>query len=99
MRLGLRALAIEAGAHRAVIDAVAVAAERAGFATLWSGEHVVTVDRSASRYPYSDDGQIAISSTADWIDPMIGLCFAPEDPHAAADWVSALADHWLSALG
>ena len=34
------------------------------------------VDRSESRYPYSDDGQIAIPSTADWIDPMVGLSFA-----------------------
>ncbi|MFI5507573.1 LLM class F420-dependent oxidoreductase [Mycobacterium sp. NPDC051804] len=76
MQLGLHALGIGAGADRAVIDAVASGAERAGFATLWSGEHVVMVDRSTSRYPYSDDGQIAIPSTADWIDPLIGLSFA-----------------------
>ena len=76
MRLGLHALGIGAGARRAVIDAVASAAERCGFATLWSGEHVVMVDRSTSRYPYADDGQIAVPATADWIDPMIGLSFA-----------------------
>jgi len=76
MRLGLHALGIGAGADRAVIDAVAVGAEKCGFATLWSGEHVVMVDRSASRYPYSDDGQIAVPAVADWIDPLIGLGFA-----------------------
>jgi probable F420-dependent oxidoreductase len=76
MRLGLHALGIGAGAKRTVIDTVAAAADRCGFATLWSGEHVVMVDRSASRYPYSDDGQIAVPSTADWIDPLIGLSFA-----------------------
>lgn len=76
MQLGLHALGIGAGAERAVIDAVAAAAEGAGFATLWSGEHVVMVDRSESRYPYSDDGQIAVPAVADWIDPMIGLSFA-----------------------
>jgi probable F420-dependent oxidoreductase len=76
MRVGLHALGIGSGARRAVIDAVAAAAERAGFATLWSGEHVVMVDRSTSRYPYSDDGQIAVPATADWIDPLIGLSFA-----------------------
>lgn len=76
MELGLHALGIGTGAERSVIDAVAVGAERAGFATLWSGEHVVMVDHSASRYPYSDDGQIAIPSTVDWIDPLIGLSFA-----------------------
>src|SRR6201991_741315 len=75
MRLGLHALGIGSGADRSVIDAVAAAAESAGFATLWSGEHVVMVDRSASRYPYSDDGQIAVPSEADWIDPLIGLSF------------------------
>jgi probable F420-dependent oxidoreductase len=76
MRLGLHALGIGSGATRSVIDAVAAAAERCGFATLWSGEHVVMVDRSASRYPYSDDGQIAVPAAADWLDPMIGLSFA-----------------------
>jgi probable F420-dependent oxidoreductase len=75
MQVGLHALGIGPGATRGVIDAVAVAAERSGFATLWSGEHVVMVDRSASRYPYSEDGQIAVPATADWIDPLIGLSF------------------------
>lgn len=76
MRLGLHALGIGAGATRAVIDSVAAAAERCGFATLWSGEHVVMVDRSSSRYPYSADGRIAVPATADWVDPLIGLSFA-----------------------
>ncbi len=76
MRLGLHALGIGSGANRAVIDAVAAAAERAGFATLWSGEHVVMVDESASRYPYAADGHIAVPAVADWIDPLIGLSFA-----------------------
>jgi probable F420-dependent oxidoreductase len=74
--LGLHALGIGNGADRAVIDAVAAAADSAGFATLWSGEHVVMVDESASRYPYSDDGRIAVPAEADWIDPLIGLSFA-----------------------
>jgi probable F420-dependent oxidoreductase len=76
MRLGLHALGIGAGAKRAVIDAVASAADDCGFATLWSGEHVVMVDRSESRYPYSDDGVIAVPAQADWLDPMIALSFA-----------------------
>ncbi|MGO9512001.1 MAG: LLM class F420-dependent oxidoreductase [Mycobacterium sp.] len=76
MRLGLHALGIGSGADRAVIDAVASAADECGFATLWAGEHVVMVDRSASRYPYSDDGAIAVPAQADWLDPMIALSFA-----------------------
>lgn len=76
MRVGLHALGIGDGARRDVIDAVAPAAEARGFATLWSGEHVVMTDRSSSRYPYSPDGQIAVPATADWNDPLIGLSFA-----------------------
>lgn len=76
MRLGLHALGIGAGAKRAVIDAVAVAAEQRGFATLWAGEHVVMLDQPSSRYPYSADGRIAVPAAADWIDPLIGLSFA-----------------------
>lgn len=76
MQIGLHALGIGAGADRAVIDAVASSADECGFATLWAGEHVVMVDRSASHYPYSDDGAIAVPAQADWLDPMIALAFA-----------------------
>jgi probable F420-dependent oxidoreductase len=76
VRLGLHALGIGTGADRAVIDAVASQADGRGFSTLWAGEHVVMVDRSASRYPYSDDGVIAVPAQADWLDPMIALSFA-----------------------
>jgi probable F420-dependent oxidoreductase len=72
----LHALGIGAGAHRPVIDAVAVAADAHGFATLWAGEHVVMVDRPRSRYPYADDGVIAVPAAADWLDPMVALGFA-----------------------
>lgn len=75
MRLGLHALGIGAGADRRVIEAVAVASENAGFATLWAGEHVVMVDRPAPQYPYADDGKIGVPAVADWNDPLIGLSF------------------------
>ncbi len=45
-------------------------------ATLWAGEHVVMVDRPASRYPYSGDGAIAVPAAADWLDPLVALSFA-----------------------
>ena len=76
MQVGLHALGIGAGARRSVVDAVAAAAEGAGFCTLWAGEHVVMVDQPSSRYPYTANGQIAVPATADWLDPMIGLSFA-----------------------
>jgi len=76
MRVGLHALGIGTGARPEVIRAVAMAAEAAGFATLWAGEHVVLVDRPRSRYPYSDDGRMAVPAAADWLDPLLGLSFA-----------------------
>jgi len=76
MRVGLHALGIGAGARPEIIRAVAVSAEKAGFATLWSGEHVVMVDEPRSRYPYSADGTIAVPPGADWLDPLLGLTFA-----------------------
>lgn len=74
--VGLHSLGIGAGASRMVIDAVAATAERCGFATLWVGEHVVMVDEPVSRYPYSDDGRIAVPASVDWLDPLIALSFA-----------------------
>jgi probable F420-dependent oxidoreductase len=76
MQIGLHALGIGAGARRDIIDAVARCAEAVGIATLWAGEHVVMVDAPASRYPYSDDGRIAIPADADWLDPLVALSFA-----------------------
>ncbi len=76
MELGLHALGIGPGARRAVIDAVARAAEAEGFTTLWAGEHVVMADAPTSRYPYSADGRIAVPTAVDWLDPMVALSFA-----------------------
>ena len=76
MRVGLHALGIGTGADTDVIRAVAMAAEAAGFATLWAGEHVVLVDQPRSRYPYSGDGRIAVPAGADWLDPLLTLSFA-----------------------
>src|SRR5260370_1188471 len=76
MRVGLHALGIGTGARPEVIEAVARAAEAAGFATLWSGQRVVMVDQPSSRYPYSADGRIAVPAHADWLDPVVGLAYA-----------------------
>jgi probable F420-dependent oxidoreductase len=58
-----------------VILATARGAESIGFATLWSGEHIVMVDRPDAPYPYAADGRIAVPSDADWLDPMATLSF------------------------
>ncbi len=66
--VGLHALGGGTGAERTVIDAVAAAAERAGFATLWAGEHVVLTDEPA---PF-----LSMSPDTDLLDPLIALSFA-----------------------
>ena len=76
MRIGLATIGIGAGARPAVLRAVATSAEAAGFASLWVGEHVVLVDRPVSDYPYADDGQLAVPSDIDWLDPLIALSVA-----------------------
>jgi probable F420-dependent oxidoreductase len=76
MRIGLHALGIGTGARPEIIESVARAAEAAGFANLWCGEHVVMVDRPSSRYPYAADGRFAVPADADWLDPLLGLSYA-----------------------
>ncbi|MFF7356969.1 MULTISPECIES: LLM class F420-dependent oxidoreductase [Streptomyces] len=76
MQVGLHALGIGYGARPEVVRAVAQAAEAHGFARLWAGEHVVLVDSPVSRYPYSEDGRIAVPPDADWLDPLLALSFA-----------------------
>jgi probable F420-dependent oxidoreductase len=86
MDIGLHTLGIGTGAGRETIDLVASTAEACGFATLWAGEHVIGVETSTSRYPYSPTGRIAVPAAAAWNDPLITLSFA-----AAASSTIALA--------
>ena len=74
--VGLHALGIGNGSKSEVVATVARRADDVGFATLWCGEHVVMVDEPDSRYPYSDDGKIAVAPDADWLDPLLALSFA-----------------------
>jgi probable F420-dependent oxidoreductase len=74
--VGLHALGTGNGSEPHVLAAVARRADELGFATLWCGEHVVMVDEPGSRYPYSDDGKIAVAPDADWLDPLLALSFA-----------------------
>ncbi len=53
MKIGFFAVGVGATAEPEPLRAVAIAAERLGFATLWAPEHVVLVEQYASQYPYS----------------------------------------------
>jgi len=73
MKIGLFAVGTPKMAGGALLRAVAINAERLGFSTLWVPEHVVLLDKYASRYPYSDDGQLPAPTNAPIFDPFISL--------------------------
>jgi len=53
MKIGYFAVGIGATVDPQILRAVAMAAERLGFATIWAPEHVVLLEEYASKYPYS----------------------------------------------
>ncbi|MEO8538606.1 MAG: LLM class F420-dependent oxidoreductase [bacterium] len=58
------------------ITTVAKAADDCGFYSLWAPEHVVLFDQYASKYPYTDDGRLAVGPNAGVLDPFQVLTFA-----------------------
>jgi probable F420-dependent oxidoreductase len=56
-----------------LLKAVAINAERVGVTTLWVPEHVVLLDKYASKYPYSADGALPAQTNAPIFDPFISL--------------------------
>ena len=76
MNIGLQAIGIDVGARPDVLRTVAPAAEAAGFATLWAGEHVVLFDDHDSKYPYAESGRFSVSGGTDWLDPFAALTWA-----------------------
>ena len=95
----------------ALLKAYAANAERLGFSTLWVPEHVVLVDKYASKYPYQDDGVLPAPTDAAIPDPFIaltaiaaatekirlgtGICLVPEHNPVVLAKVVATLD-WLS---
>jgi probable F420-dependent oxidoreductase len=76
MKVALFAIGIGAGARPAAVRITAQTAEKCGFSTLWTGEHVVLFDRQDSKYPYSEAGDFPLEGGADWLDPFIALTWA-----------------------
>jgi probable F420-dependent oxidoreductase len=73
MKIGLFTVGTPKMAGGALLRAVAVNAERLGIETLWVPEHVVLLDQYASKYPYSQDGQLPAPPHAPIFDPFITL--------------------------
>ena len=49
--------------------------EERGIGTLWVGEHVVTFEQYASRYPYAEDGTIPLPPGTGLLEPFTTLSF------------------------
>ena len=73
MKIGLFAMGTGRMAGGGLLKAVAINAERVGVATLWVPEHVVLLDKYASKYPYSADGSLPAQTNAPIFDPFISL--------------------------
>src|SRR5208283_1402633 len=73
MKLGLFAMIGAVAEPMAIMKTLAQRAEHWGFSTVWAPEHVVLVDKYASRYPYSENGVLPGPATAGIADPFISL--------------------------
>jgi probable F420-dependent oxidoreductase len=76
MKIGFFAVGIGDSSRPEMITAIATNAERLGFATVWAPEHVVLLEKFASRYPYSGDGQLPVPTTTPLLDPFVALTYA-----------------------
>ncbi|MGI8926458.1 MAG: LLM class F420-dependent oxidoreductase [Tepidiformaceae bacterium] len=76
MKIGLFAPFTSPLATPAFITAFARTAEEAGFHSLWAPEHVVLFDEYGSRYPYSEDGRLAMGRSGGVLEPWNALAFA-----------------------
>lgn len=52
---------------------LAVHAEKVGFESVWTFEHVIVPVDYASRYPYSADGKMGATPETNFVDPLIAL--------------------------
>ncbi len=73
MKIGLFTVGTGKMAGGALLRAVAINAERLGVATLRVPEHVVLIDKYASKYPYTQDGRLPAPTNAPIFDPFIAL--------------------------
>ncbi|MGH7933974.1 MAG: LLM class F420-dependent oxidoreductase, partial [Candidatus Binataceae bacterium] len=75
MKIGLLTAGIGLGARPGTLRVIGEHCERLNFGTIWAPEHLVLFDEQDSKYPYSEDGKFAMSSTSDWMDPFIALTY------------------------
>ena len=76
MKIGLVGAAAGAAQDPEAATELMVAAEAAGFDTVWVAQHVVLPIERSSRYPYTPDGSIGIPDDAAIPDPLVWMAFA-----------------------
>jgi probable F420-dependent oxidoreductase len=74
VKIGLFAMLAGREGVMTLTKSFAADAERLGFSTLWVPEHVVLLDKHASRYPYSEDGVLPAPADSPIPDPFLSLC-------------------------
>ena len=76
MQTGFIAVGIGLMAEPEVMSLAAKTAEDAGFHSIWAPEHIVLLDRYASKYPYSPDGKFpSPDMQVEILDPFAALTF------------------------
>jgi probable F420-dependent oxidoreductase len=81
MKIGFFAVGISSLARPDFITTAATHAERLNFATIWAPEHVVFLERFASKYPYSRGARVPIPTTTPLLNPLIALTYAAAHTH------------------
>src|SRR5215475_9531095 len=76
MKIGFFAIGIGNLARPDLLTAAAVNAERLNFATIWAPEHVVFLERFASRYPYARGENLPVRLDTPLLNPLVTLTYA-----------------------
>lgn len=72
MKIGLIPVNVGVKSVEKMVE-IAVAAERGGFESVWTFEHVIVPVDYASKYPYSQDGKMGAAPETIFVDPLIAL--------------------------
>jgi len=72
MKIGLVPVNVGVGSVEKMVE-LGLAAERLGFESVWTFEHVIVPVDYRSKYPYSMDGKMGATPETNFVDPLIAL--------------------------
>jgi probable F420-dependent oxidoreductase len=77
MKIGFFAIGLADLARPEILTAAATTAERVGFSTLWTGEHIVFVEKIESAYPYARETTAQpVPTDLPILNPFVALGYA-----------------------